>query len=166
MKRVAWWLLVVALTAATLVAVGVGSWQLLTKQSHPVVVADQSAARQAAIDAASNGTVKILSYSPDTLEQDFAAAKACLTGDFLNSYDQFTRQIIEPAARTKRVTAKAKVVQAGVESLAQDSASILVFTNQTTTSTGKSDSDQTSSAMRVGMTKVKGRWLINRFDPV
>lgn len=165
MRRAAWWTLVLVLTAATLAAVGVGGWQLVTK-SHPPVVADQTAARQAAIDAASNGTVKILSYTPDTLDQDFAAAKACLTGDFLNYYDQFTRTIVEPAARAKRVTTKAKIVQAGVETLTSNSASILIFVDQTVTSNDKSDPTQTSSAVRVRLTKVKGTWLIEKFDNI
>ena len=47
---------------------------------------------KAAIDAARDGTVALLSYKPDTLNQDFAAAKSHLTGDFLNYYDQFTQR--------------------------------------------------------------------------
>jgi Mce-associated membrane protein len=63
-----------------------------------------AAAARSAVDAARDGTVALLSYKPDTLNQDLAAAKSHLTGDFLNKYEQFTRQIVTPAAKEKALT--------------------------------------------------------------
>jgi Mce-associated membrane protein len=62
-----------------------------------------AAAAKAAISAASDGTVAVLSYSPDTLDRDFSSAKSHLTGDFLTYYNQFTEQIVGPAAKQKSV---------------------------------------------------------------
>ena len=56
-------------------------------QPVPARRADRRHGRSAAVDAARDGTVAMLSYKPDTLDQDFAAAKSHLTGDFLNYYD-------------------------------------------------------------------------------
>lgn len=166
MRRVAWWVLVVVLAISTPAAATVGGWQLLSKSRRPPPVADQPAARDAAVQAATAGTVKVLSYTPDTLDRDFAAAKACLTGDFLSYYDQFTRQVVAPAAQEKKLATTATVRRAGVEMLTSESATILVFVDQVTTSADRPSPSQTTSSVRVGLTKVKGSWLISKFDPV
>lgn len=164
--RIAWWAVVVVLTVSTpaVTAVGLVEIQLKSRQLPPV--ADQLSARKAATQAASSGTVKMLSYSPDTLDHDFDAASAMLTGDFLTYYRQFTRQVVGPTAREKRMTTTATVSHSGVESLSTDAASILVFVNQTTTSADQPAPKTSASAVRVGLAKVNGTWLINRFDPV
>ena len=51
----------------------------------------------------SDGTVALLSYSPESLDKDFATAKSKLTGGFLSYYTQFTEQIVTPAAKQKSV---------------------------------------------------------------
>ena len=165
-RRAAWWVLIVALTGATVVAATLGGWQMQVKSQQLPPVADQPAERQAAIQAASTGTVKVLSYSPNTLEQDFSAAEALLTGDFLTYYKQFTNQVVAPAAREKAVTTTATVLRAGVESLTSQKGSILLFANQTTTSRDKPSPTLTSSSVLVGLAKVNGTWLINSFNPV
>ncbi|OBH91260.1 hypothetical protein [Mycobacterium sp. E2733] len=165
-RLLAWWLLVVMLAIGTLAAASVGASQALVKNRHLPPVADQPAARQAAIQAARTGTVKVLSYSPDTLDQDFGAAKAMLTGEFLQYYDNFTRQVVRPAAQQKSVKTTATVPRAGVESLTVDAAAILVFVNQTTTSKDQPSPTISSSSVRVGLAKVNGTWLINHFEPV
>ena len=73
------------------------------KSRQPPPVANQAADRQAATQAASTGTAKILTYSPDNLDQDFAAAEAMLTGDFLTYY-KFNSQLFHP--RSKRATTR------------------------------------------------------------
>jgi Mce-associated membrane protein len=119
-----------------------------------------------AIKAASDGTVALLSYSPDTLEHDFATAKAHLTGNFLAYYDRFTHQIVTPAAKQAHVQTTAAVVRAAVSELHPNSAVILTFINQTTISKDKPEPGLNPSAVRVGLTKVDGTWLISSFDPV
>jgi Mce-associated membrane protein len=165
-RRVAWWLLVVTLAVATLAATSVGGWQLLIKSHQLPRIADESDARQEAIQAASTGTVKVLSYSPDTLDQDFDAATAVLTGEFLEYYKKFTSQTVRPAAQEKRVTTKADVQRAGVESLTRVAAKVLVFVKQTTSSNDQPKPTESTSSVRVGLAKVNGSWLIDHFDPV
>jgi Mce-associated membrane protein len=164
MRQFAWWALVTALVGAIVGAAALGGWQMQIKSRQPPPVADQAADRQAATQAASTGTAKILTYSPDSLDQDFAAAEAMLTGDFLTYYKQFTSQTVRPAAEQKRVTTTASIVRAGVESLTGQQAAILVFVNQTTTSLDKPSPTTTSSSVRVGLAKANGTWLINHFD--
>ncbi|MCV7224123.1 hypothetical protein [Mycolicibacterium elephantis] len=124
------------------------------------------AAKNVVLEAAKNATVAMLSYSPDTLDQDFAAAKSNLTGDFLSYYTQFTEQIVTPAAKEKNVKTSAAVVRAAVSEMQPDSAEVLVFVNQVTTSKENPDGAFAASSVKVGMEKIDGRWLIAQFDPV
>lgn len=125
-----------------------------------------AAAAKAAVSAASEGTVAVLSYAPDTLDRDFTSAKSHLTGDFLSYYDQFTQQIVLPAAREKRLKTTAAVLRGAVSSLQADSATVLLFVNQTTQSKDRPEPTFAASSVVVQMTKANGKWLISSFNPV
>jgi Mce-associated membrane protein len=163
--RGAWARIGVILLAAALVASAVVASWLFFFQYRPDREIDAAAAK-VALDAASKGSVALLSYAPDSLDKDFAAAKSHLTGDFLSYYTQFTEQIVTPAAKQKSVKTSAAVVQAAVSELHPDSAVVLVFVNQTTTSKENPDGAFAASAVKVGLKKIKGAWLISSFDPV
>jgi Mce-associated membrane protein len=155
---------VILLAAALVASAGVAAW-LYFEQYRP----DQetnAAASAVALDAAKNGSVALLSYSPESLDKDFANAKAHLTGDFLSYYTQFTEQIVTPAAKQKSVKTSAAVVRAAVSELHPDSAVVLVFINQTTTSKENPDGSFAASAVKVGLKKINDTWLISSFDPV
>lgn len=154
----------ILLVLALAVTGGVTAW-LYVNQYRP----DQqtnAAAAEAAVKAASDGTVALLSYSPESLDADFATARTLLTGDFLNYYNQFTEQIVAPAAKKNAVKTQAAVVNAAVSELHSDRAVVLVFLNQTTTSTENPDGSFSTSSVKVGLTKVNDAWLISSFDPV
>lgn len=125
-----------------------------------------AAAAKAAISAASNGTVAVLSYSPDTLDQDFSSAKSHLTGDFLKYYSQFTQQIVAPAAKQKSVKTTAVVLRAALSEFRAGSATLLLFVNQSTQSKDRPEPTFTSSSVVVKLTKADGKWLISEFNPV
>jgi len=58
------------------------------------------------------------------------------------------------------------VVKAAVSELHLNSAVVLVFVKQKTTSKEKPEPVVTSSSLRVALTKVDGSWLIEKFDAV
>jgi Mce-associated membrane protein len=116
--------------------------------------------------AAREGTVSILSYSPDTLERDFTTAKSHLAGDFLAYYDGFTEQVVRPAATEKKVKTTAEVKRAALSELHPDSAKVLVFIDQNTMSADKPDPVLTSSSVLVTLDRHGNSWLISGFDPV
>ncbi len=154
----------ILLAAALVASAGVTAW-LYFKQYRP----DQetnAAAATVALDAAKTGTIALLSYSPESLDKDFAAAKSHLTGDFLSYYTQFTEQIVTPAAKQKSVKTSATVVQAAVSQIEPESAEVLVFINQTTVSKENPDGSFAASAVKVGLKKINDAWLIESFDPV
>jgi len=74
--------------------------------------------------------------------------------------------VVGPAAKEKQVTMRAAPVGAAVESVSRDRATVIVYINQTTTVAGNPAPSQSQNALRVGLTEVDGRWLINRFDPL
>jgi Mce-associated membrane protein len=110
--------------------------------------------------------VALLSYSPDSLDKDFATAKSKLTGSFLSYYTQFTEQIVAPAAKQKAVKTEAAIVRAAVSEIGPDKAVVLVFINQTTQSKDRPDASFINSSVRVTLQKIDGGWLISSFDPV
>jgi Mce-associated membrane protein len=120
----------------------------------------------AVVSSASDGTVALLSYSPESLDKDFATAKSHLSGDFLSYYNQFTDQIVAPAAKQKSLKTNARVLGAAVQELHPDSAVVLVLVDQSTTSKDNPDPSMASSSVLVSMTRVHGNWLITKFDPV
>ncbi|OBI14064.1 twin-arginine translocation pathway signal [Mycobacterium sp. E2327] len=130
---------------------------------RPDLQTDRAAAHQA-ISAASDGAVALLSYSPETLDRDFANAKSRLTEDYLAYYQRFADQVVGPSAQRGQVTTTASVVQAAVSELHPNSAVVLVFIRQKTTSKAKPEPVVTSSSLKVEMAKVNGSWLIDKFD--
>jgi Mce-associated membrane protein len=130
---------------------------------RPDLQTDNAAAHQV-IKAASDGAVALLSYSPATLDRDFANAKSRLTEDYLAYYQRFADQIVGPSAQRGHVTTSATVVKAAVSELHPSSAVVLVFVKQKTTSKEKPEPVVTSSSIRVALTKVSGSWLIEKFD--
>jgi len=154
----------VILVLLLLLSGGVATW-LYIKQYRPNQQTSPDVAR-AVVSAASDGTVALLSYSPDSLDKDFATAKSHLTGDFLSYYNQFTEQIVAPAAKQKSLKTTAHVIGAAVSELHPDSALVLVYVDQSTTSKDKPDPSMAASSVLVSMTRVNSSWLITKFDPV
>lgn len=154
----------VILIVLLLLSGGAAAW-LYFNQYRPDKQTDPSVA-SAVAKAASDGTVALLSYSPDSLDKDFAAAKTHLSGDFLSYYNQFTEQIVAPAAKQKALKTNARVLGAAVQELHPNSAVVLVLVDQSTTSKDNPDPSMASSSVLVSLTRVNGAWLITKFDPV
>ena len=143
-------------------ALGAGAgflwWQ---KSSHRAV----ENARGESMAAAHDGTVAILSYKADSVEQDLHTARDRLTGNFLESFTDLVDKIVIPGAKEKRISATATVPAVASVSATAKHAVALAFVDQTVTIDGGAPSASASS-VRVTLDKVGGRWLISGFDPV
>jgi Mce-associated membrane protein len=157
-------ILPIALLLAVVLASGAAAFMYFALY-RPDQKVDQSVAATV-IQSASDGAVALLSYTPDTLDQDFGKAKALLTGDFLDYYANFTTEKVAPTAKQKAVTTSATVVRAAVSKLDPGSAEVLLFINQTKVSKDNPNGSFTASSVKVGMTRVGDDWLISAFDPV
>jgi Mce-associated membrane protein len=128
--------------------------------------ATDGAAAKAALSAASEGTVAVLSYSPTSIDSDIASAKSHLTGDFLKYYSQFSDEIVKPAAKQKSIKTAAVVLRSALSEFHPDSAVVLLFVNQSTQSADRPEPSLTSSSVVASLTKAEGKWLISSFNPV
>jgi Mce-associated membrane protein len=126
---------------------------------------DAVVARAESMRAASDGTVALLSYKPDTVQQDLDAARGRLTGRFLTAYSQLTHDVVIPGAKQKQISAVATVGGAASVSASADHAVVLLFVSQTVT-VGQDAPTSSASNVRVTLDKRDGRWLISQFDPV
>jgi Mce-associated membrane protein len=145
---------------AVLLVVGFGylKWQNSAAARDHVAAADS-------VRAATDGTVAMLSYRPDTVAKDLDAARGRLTGQFLDSYTSLTHDVVIPGAQQKQIAATATVPAAASVSAAGAHAVVLLFVNQTTT-VGTGTPTSTASTVRVTLDKADDRWLISQFDPV
>ena len=153
----------ILLAALTIAAIGLVVFVFFFYYRPDRLIDD--AAAQRAIRAASAGAVATVSYSSDSMDRDFANAKSHLTGDFLAYYDKFTKEIVTPMVQQKHIAQTAAVIRAAVSELHPNSAVVLVFLNETTTSKDKRETLTTPSSVRITLTKVDGSWLISKLDP-
>ena len=126
---------------------------------------DAVAARTESVRAATDSTIALLSYKPDTVEKDLDAARGRLTGTFLSAYTSLTHDVVIPGAKQKQISAVATVPAAASTSATGNHAVVLLFVNQTVI-IGQDAPTNTASSVRVTLDKVGGRWLISQFDPV
>ena len=142
------------------VAAGFLKWQDNSVSSSEI-------ARIESVQAAKDTTVKMLSYKPDSVEQQLNDARALLTGDFRDQYTSLINDVVIPGAKQKQITAVASVPEDGAASVSAEPnhAVVLVFVNQTVV-VGQDVPTDTASSVRVTLDKDGDRWLISKFDPV
>ncbi|MEH3129932.1 MAG: hypothetical protein PGN27_08240 [Mycolicibacterium neoaurum] len=128
-------------------------------------VRDGDLARIESVQVAKDSTVALLSYQPDTVEQQLTDARSLLTGDFAQAYTDLTTDVVIPGAKEKQISAVATVPAAASVSADPNKAVVIVFVNQTVVVGGDAPTD-TASSVRVTMEKHGDRWLISGFDPV
>jgi Mce-associated membrane protein len=154
-------LLAAALPAVALVlALGAGYLKWLDGSAR-----ESPTAAEQSVRAATDGTVAMLSYRPDTVDRDLNAAADRLTGGFRQEYTQLVSGVVAPGAKQQNISAVATVPAAASVAATGKHAVVLVFVNQTTT-IGNDAPTQTTSSVRIILDKVDGRWLISQFDPV
>ena len=154
-------LLIAALPVlALLLALGVGYLKWLDGTAR-----ESRAAAEESIRAASGSTIAILSYKPETVDQDLKAASDRLAEPFRQQYTQLVTDVVAPGAKQQHISAVATVPAAASVWATGKQAVVLVFVDQTTT-IGADAPTQSTSSVRVSLDKVDGRWLITQFDPV
>jgi Mce-associated membrane protein len=117
------------------------------------------------INAAKDSTIKMLSYKPESVDQQLNSARDLLTGEFRDSYTSLINDVVIPGAKQKQISAVASVPAAASVSADPKNAVVLVFVNQTVV-VGQDPPSDTASSVRVTLEKVDDRWLISEFEPV
>jgi Mce-associated membrane protein len=143
-----------------LLALGAGFLKWVNTTARDVTIA-----RDESVRTASDSTVAMLSYKADTVDKDLGAARDRMTGQFKESYDALTHDVVIPGAKEKHISASASVPAVASVSATENHAVVLVFVNQIVTM-GADPPTNTASSVRVTLDKIAGRWLISDFTPV
>jgi Mce-associated membrane protein len=115
-------------------------------------VREAQTAANSSVQAATDGTIALLSYRPDTVQTTLTAARDRLTGTFRDSYTSLTDEVVIPGAKEKKISAT------------ENHAVVLVFVDQSVI-VGNDAPSATASAVQVTLDKTGDRWLISGFDP-
>lgn len=148
-------------TVIVLLAAGVGVlwWQ---DRQHD----EAGAAGVAAVDVAERSVKAVLSYRAASVDSDLTAAERLLTGDFRDDFGKLADSVVGPAAKQDGVSTDAKVVASSVVSATLTDVVALVYVTQSTESKTQSEPKITGSRLRVLLTLVGGRWLVNDLKPL
>ena len=122
-------------------------------------------ARIESVRAATDTTIAMLTYRPDTVEKDLAAVQDRMTGQFKDSYNALTHGVVIPRAKQRQISAVANIPAAAPVLASANHAVVLLFVNQTVV-VGTEPATNTASSVRVTLDKISGRWLISQYDPV
>lgn len=128
-------------------------------------VRQSQTARGESIQAATDSTIALLSYQPDTAEKQLTAARDRLTEAFRDEYAKLITEVVIPGAKEKKISAVATVPAAASISATPNHAVVLLFIDQSIV-VGTDAPTSTASTVRVTLEKDRDRWLISHFDPV
>ena len=126
---------------------------------------DAAAAETRSVAAATESTIALLSYQPDTGEKQLTAARDRLTGTFRDSYTSLIHDVVIPGAQQKQISAVATVPAAASVLATPTHAVALVFVDQSITA-GTDAPTSSASSVKVALDKVGERWPISDFTPV
>ena len=126
---------------------------------------ETQSARVDSVPAATESTIAILSYQPDSAEKELTAARDRLAEPFKDQYTKLITDVVIPGSTQKKISAIATVPAAASISATHDHAVVLVFIDQSIV-IGTDAPTSTSSTVRVTLDKDEDKWLISQFDPV
>ena len=100
-------------------------------------------------------------YDYRHLDRDFARAERGLTGGFAKDYATTTETAVRPTAEEVQAVVKAEVASSSVVRAAQNTVVVLLFVNQTTTSTRVDGPQVDLNRVRMTLTRVGEDWKIS-----
>jgi Mce-associated membrane protein len=148
------------LVAGLVVAILLVTAGLLTVRARGADGVEQ--ARTQATAAAEATAVDLLSYDYRHLDRDFARARSGLTGGFADDYATTTQTVVRPTATEVNAVVKADVAASSVVRADRNRVVVLLFVNQTTTSTRLDAPKVDLNRVRLTMDRVHGRWLVSK----
>jgi Mce-associated membrane protein len=153
-------LTVATLLVAVVVVVLALAAGLLTVRARGADRVEQ--ARTQATAAAEATAVDLLSYDYRHLDRDFARARAELTGGFADDYATTTKTVVRPTAEQVKAVVKADVAASSVVRAGPNQVVVLLFVNQTTTSTRLDGPKVDLNRVRMTLDRVDGHWLVSQ----
>jgi Mce-associated membrane protein len=155
-----------ALVGCAVIATVTAVAATLTVIQFSVQYSDVSRARAQVVATAPASVVIVLTYQPDSMPDDIAAAKSKLTDPYLADYTRQANEVLMQTAVERKISLSTRVVATSVVSVKRSSATLLMTLSGTTTSPTTPAPVEVPSTVRVGMKKVGGQWLIAKMDPL
>ncbi|QZS52612.1 hypothetical protein [Rhodococcus opacus] len=155
--------LLVAGLAIVAVAVTVTS-VTLTIRAHDG--RSQEEIRAQALTQAAQLVPDILSYDFNTVDDHFTSSLEHLGGEFRTQFESVSKDVIIPSAKERQVVTSATVVESSVVSVDTDAATVLMFLNQSTTSTDNPAPKLNGSRVQVSLHRDGDSWQITEMTPV
>ncbi|KQY56126.1 hypothetical protein ASD11_16825 [Aeromicrobium sp. Root495] len=157
------------LLAAAALAVGVVGWAQYVRQnasssaSNASIVDEKATARVQS--AVAQGLEQVLSYTYSDPTTTQAAADRVLTGKAREEYDTLFATLKKEAPGQKLVLT-ARVTAAGVKQLSDDTASLLVFVDQSARRKGDEQAAVSAAQIAVEARRTGSTWTITGLDPL
>jgi Mce-associated membrane protein len=162
---------VAALAAIAVALAAVGGWLFYTWETDRA----EAKAGPQALKVAAAAMPFLISYNYKTLDTDFAKAETYISDfghgndktTFKTDYKKTVEKSVRDAATRYKVVVKADVAYAGVIDVkSASSVVVLVFIDQTTTSTKTTAPRIDRNRVRVDLHKVGGHWRVTALIPL
>jgi Mce-associated membrane protein len=143
---------------ATAAVLGLGTWNYREVREQDAV----AEATRSAPAAAERASAAILSYGYRSLDADEKAAERYMTPAYKKKYADTFDRLVRPNAAKVTAKVEAEVKASGVSHADADRVDVLLYVNQTTTSTANSGQPQVAlNRVQLSMVKVDGTWLVD-----
>lgn len=154
---------VLAVLVAAAVAYDLIFWAKLD-QSAAQVQEQRRSATAAMTDVpaqAERAAEQILAYRYDRLQADADAAKEFMTDDYARSYQSTVDDLLAAPAAQVKAQVTAKVRESGVARAAPGEVDVLLFVNQTSSTTLEPEPQTALNRVVLTMVEQDGRWLVD-----
>ncbi|REE97814.1 hypothetical protein [Thermomonospora umbrina] len=160
-RRRATWPIHVVLAAAMAAA---GTGLLVVADDGGTAASDNEAlvdteATTKVIGDVSNAVTRIFTYTPEGTAPAERAAAESLAGQAATDYRRLIAKVRVQAPQ-QRLTQTTRVVRAGVSSLTEDTAKLLVFVDQSSTRAGQPNGTAAAAQLTITARLSDGRWKI------
>jgi len=125
---------------------------------------DANAAQQAektAPAAAEGAAAAILAYDYKTLDADQDTAKRYMTSGFAKKYSDTFQKVVKPAAQKSHAKVTATVLASAAVRTTPDTARVIVFVDQATTSAQTQRPKLALNRVEMSMVREGGTWLVD-----
>lgn len=120
-------------------------------------------ARKQATFAATQAAQDLSSYDYRTLDSDFRRAAGHTTGPFRTQFETESARV-KSNAQQQQIVVEGTAIKTGIEEASEKKAVALVFLNQQTVKTSSAQRLPSQFTLRLSMTKVGERWLVEKLQ--
>ena len=150
--------LVALLALAGLLALGLLGTDGVKEVSEAEAIEQSTRTAPAAAEAAATA---ILAYDFRSLDADQDAASRLMTEDFAEEYAETFEKVVRPAAEETRAKVTASVLATSVVRATEDTARVLLFVDQATTSTANERPQIALNRVEMSLVRDGDSWLVS-----